>query len=245
MQLGLTSRLSHPAQKCQTEADKLRKNAKAPRVCFILNRRIVRDRYCDLMKILKHPPCRSIAGFICGWLTCVATAFHAHADVNVTQFHNHLSRDGLYIDPAFTYSNAANLTRDLNFNGAIIGNVYAQPLYIEGGPRGRAVIIAATESNNVYALDAFSGAVVWQTNIAAATPASALLCGDISPWGITGTPAVDLASRSLFFDALTLDPVSSVVKHLIYSLNVDSGALNPGWPVDVNAKAAFGTNHFA
>jgi len=27
---------------------------------------------------------------------------------------------------------AANLTRDLNFDGTIVGNVYAQPLYIEG-----------------------------------------------------------------------------------------------------------------
>src|SRR5437588_12607180 len=74
-----------------------------------------------------------------------------NAQVNVTQQHNHLSRDGLYIDSAFTPANAANLTRDLNFNGTIGGNVYAQPLYVEGGPNG-AMIIAVTESNNVYAL---------------------------------------------------------------------------------------------
>src|SRR5271154_6537718 len=58
----------------------------------------------------------------------------AGAQVNVTQHHNHLSRDGFYIDPAFTPALAAGLTRDLNFNGAVNGNVYAQPLYIEGGP---------------------------------------------------------------------------------------------------------------
>jgi hypothetical protein len=67
----------------------------------------------------------------------------------VTQFHNHASRDGLYIDSAFTPVAAANLTRDLNFDGTISGDVYAQPLYIEGGPRGRAMIIAVTQSNNV------------------------------------------------------------------------------------------------
>ena len=54
--------------------------------------------------------------------------------VNVTQHHNNPSRDGLYIDPAFTPAAAANLTRDLGFNGTIVGNVYAQPLYIEDGP---------------------------------------------------------------------------------------------------------------
>ena len=36
----------------------------------------------------------------------------AGAAVNVTQHHNNLSRDGLYIDPAFTNAAAANLTRD-------------------------------------------------------------------------------------------------------------------------------------
>ena len=55
------------------------------------------------------------------------------AQVNVTQEHNHLSRDGLYIDSAFTRTAAANLRRDLNFNGTILGSVYAQPLYIENG----------------------------------------------------------------------------------------------------------------
>ena len=41
------------------------------------------------------------------------------AQVNVTQYHNHISRDGLYVDSAFTQSAAANLTRDLNFDGGI------------------------------------------------------------------------------------------------------------------------------
>jgi len=58
------------------------------------------------------------------------SGFEAHAQVNVTQEHNNPSRDGVYIDAAFTPSAAANLTRDLNFNGTISGNVYAQPLYI-------------------------------------------------------------------------------------------------------------------
>src|SRR6266498_5924162 len=79
-----------------------------------------------------------------------------NAQLNVTQEHNNLSRDGLYIDAGFTPSAAAGLTRDLTFNGTISGNVYAQPLYIEGGPNGP-MVIAVTESNNVYALDANNG----------------------------------------------------------------------------------------
>ena len=83
----------------------------------------------------------------------------ASAQVNVTQEHNNPSRDGLYIDLAFTLSAAADLTRDLNFDGTISGNVYAQPLYVEGGPNGP-MVIAVTESNNVYAPNATSGTVI-------------------------------------------------------------------------------------
>ena len=156
------------------------------------------------------------------------------AQVNVVQEHNNLSRDGLYIDAGFTPAAAAQLTRDLNFGGTISGNVYAQPLYIEGGPSGP-MIIAVTESNNVYALNATTGTVIWQRNLGPAVT-SGLPCGNINPLGITGTPVVDLPSRSLFLDAFIDGPTK---KHFIYSLNVDTGATNAGWPVDVNATATY------
>jgi hypothetical protein len=162
----------------------------------------------------------------------------ANAQVNVTQEHNNLSRDGLYIDPAFTPSNAANLTRDLGFDGIIAGHVYAQPLYIEGGPNGP-IVIAVTESNNVYALHADTGTVIWsRTDIGTPAPSGSPCPGNIIPVGITGTPVVDLASRSLFFDALISGNPN---KHFIYSLNVDTGATtNANWPVNVdNAVPGF------
>src|ERR1017187_5521262 len=170
--------------------------------------------------------------------------FPANGAVDVTQHHNHLSRDGLYVDPAFTVALAAGLTRDLSFDGRIIGNVYAQPLYIEGGPRGRAVVIAVTESNYVFALDAVNGSIIWQTNVGPPVAADSLPCGNISPFGITGTPVVDVPSRTLFFDAMTMDTNTATVKHLISSMNVDTGYINHGWPVDVNAKAKSGTTVF-
>src|SRR4029077_19791556 len=92
-----------------------------------------------------------------------------NAQVNVSQYHNDSSRDGLYIDSAFTQSAAANLARDLNFDGTIVGNVYTQPLYIEGGPNGP-MIIVANSSNNVYALNAVHGSIIWQRNVGAPVP---------------------------------------------------------------------------
>src|SRR6266545_7309864 len=143
------------------------------------------------------------------------------AQVNVTQFHNHSSRDGLYIDSAFTLSAAANLTRDLNFAGTIVGNVYAQPLYLDDGPGGRPTVIAVTESNNVYALDVLDGTIIWQRNVGPPVPLGDLPCPPkFDILGITGTPIVDLASRALFLDAMTTPDGGTTKQHLILSLNV-------------------------
>jgi hypothetical protein len=168
------------------------------------------------------------------WSAIVPT----NAQVNVTQYHNHNSRDGLYIDSAFTQSAAANLTRDLKFDGTIVGKVYAQPLYIEGGPSGP-MIIAVTESNNVYALDAVNGTITWQRNVGAPVPANDLNCSKFDPMGITGTPIVDLASRALFLNAMVTPDGGMTKKHYIISLNVDTGDINSGWPVDVEATATY------
>jgi PQQ enzyme repeat len=185
----------------------------------------------------------SISSFVVAafWSAVLPT----NAQVNVIQYHNHSSRDGLYIDSAFTPSAAANLTRDLNFDGTIEGDVYAQPLYIEGGPGGRPTIIAVTESNNVYALDAVDGSIIWQRNVGPPVPLDNLVCSPkIDPMGITGTPIVDLASRALFLDAMTTPDGGTTKQHLILSLNLDTGGITSGWPVDVEATATYNGMHF-
>lgn len=186
---------------------------------------------------------RALALAICLWVQCEAQVSAQNA-VNVTQHHNHLSRDGLYIDPAFTDAAAGNLTRDTSFNGAVTGQVYAQPLYIEGGPNGQALVIAVTESNYVCTLDARTGNIVWQRQVGAPVPLADMPCGNIDPLGITGTPVVDLPSRSLFFDAETTPDGGTTKEHLIFSLNVDTGTINSGWPVNVSAVAVSGSDHF-
>jgi hypothetical protein len=164
----------------------------------------------------------------------------ANAQVNVTQFHNNAKRDGLYIDASFTLANAANLTRDPNFDGTISGSVYAQPLYIDNGPGGRPMIIAVTQSNNVYALDAVDGNIIWQRNLGDPLTAGDFGCFSvINTVGITGTPIVDLPSRALFFDAMVTPDGGATKKHFIFSLNVDTGVTNTGWPLDVGASVSY------
>jgi outer membrane protein assembly factor BamB len=63
----------------------------------------------------------------------------------------------------------------------IVGNLHAQPLYIEGGPNGP-MIIAVIASNNVYVLNATNGSIIWQRNVGPPVT-SRLPCGNISPFG--------------------------------------------------------------
>ena len=187
-------------------------------------------RFAYATKPLASPWALWVAGFCSALLTI-------DAQIDVTQEHNHLSRDGLYTDSGFTPSAAANITRDLDFDGTIFGNVYAQPLYVDAGPNG-AMIITVTESNNVYALSPITGAVIWQRNLGDAVALSQLPCGNIDPLGISDTPVVDLASRSLFLDAMTTPDGGTTKEHLVFSLNLDTGATNAGWPVNLNSTVS-------
>lgn len=65
------------------------------------------------------------------------------------------------------------------------GAVYAEPLVV--GDR----VLVATEGDSLYALDAATGQVQWQTTVGSPVPLRALPCGNINPLGITGTPVYD------------------------------------------------------
>jgi hypothetical protein len=124
--------------------------------------------------------------------------------------------------------------RDFTFNASLPGPIYAQPLYVANGPGGRAAIIVATEQDDVLALDASDGSVIWMSNIGVPVPLSMLACGDIDPLGITGTPVIDTTSRTIYVDAMTTPDDGTTKQHLIYALSLDDGSTRDGWPVDVN-----------
>jgi outer membrane protein assembly factor BamB len=117
----------------------------------------------------------------------------------VLQYHKHASRDGLYVEPALTQAAARRFHRDLTFDAPLSGPTYAQPLFWAAtGPTDRDLLVVATEQNQVYAFDAASGATVWRRSIAPPVSQARLPCGNIDPLGITGTPVIDPASRTVF-----------------------------------------------
>jgi outer membrane protein assembly factor BamB len=156
----------------------------------------------------------------------------AYAD-NVVTYHNSVERHGAYTVPGLTLTSAATMQLDKKFKGAVSGHVYAQPLFWH--PKGgQAVVIVATESNTVYALNATTGAVVWTVQLGTSVPLSELPCGNINPDGITGTPAIDPDAGVVYLDALS--NVNSTPKHLLYALSLADGSTLSGWPLDIAAQ---------
>jgi outer membrane protein assembly factor BamB len=153
----------------------------------------------------------------------------------VLQHHNHLNRDGVFIDPAITWASLATMHRDPNFTATVDGQVFAQPLFLENGPSGKDTLFVVTENDQVSAFDATSGAVLWRVSLGTPSPRSELQCGNIDPLGITGTPVIDVASRTIFLDAMIL-PDGGSPHHNVFGLSVDDGSTR--WSFDVDATVA-------
>jgi outer membrane protein assembly factor BamB len=158
--------------------------------------------------------------------------------------HNDLARDGVYVDGKLLKSVVTSIHIDTSFmNATVTGNVNAGPLYLAGSGSNPDEVIVATERNNVYAFNAATGAQRWM-NPAGTPVTSGLPCGNINPLGVTGTPVIDGATRTIYLDAMTADSTATA-KHMIHALNADTGAEVTGWPVDVNATASSGGTSFS
>jgi outer membrane protein assembly factor BamB len=175
----------------------------------------------------------------------------ASGHVSVLQHHNNPSRDGLFVDPVLSKAAVANLHVDPSFAAATtLGPTYAQPLYLAGAGSVPDLVIVATEQNHVYAFDATAGGkALWDRSLGTPLPQSRLAvlkagCGNIDPLGVTGTPVIDPATRTIYVDAMTIASANATAQHQVFALDADTGTVRVGWPVDLNSKAVFGTTTF-
>ncbi len=156
---------------------------------------------------------------------------------SVLTYHNTPNRHGLYTVPGLTLAAAAGLHADGGFAARISGNVYAQALYWDQAS-GPGLVLVPTENNIVYGLNADSGAIVWQTALPAPALRASLPCGNIDPEGITGTPVIDGATGTMYFNALVAGTTATGPRQMLYAMNVATGTVVPGWPVDMQAALA-------
>jgi hypothetical protein len=128
------------------------------------------------------------------------------------------------------------------------GPVYAEPLYvanlaISGGTHN--VVFVATQQNTVYAFDADASSCTtyWKANLdpsgSTPTPNSGNQGdGDLNgPYGIFGTPVIDLAGGVLYAVASTLDN-GTTFNYRLHALNLATGAEKPSSPVVISAKVS-------
>lgn len=143
---------------------------------------------------------------------------------------NHNTRDAVYTQASFTTAGIATMKLDTTFTGTVGGDVYGQVLFYNDGPNGKPVVIVGTQNNQLSALDADTGAVVWQKTYGTPAGASGAGCGNIAPIGITGTPAIDPVSRTIFFNA-TQGNNNTITDHEIHAVSMDDGTERPNFPV--------------
>ncbi len=167
------------------------------------------------------------------------------SQINVTTFHYDNARTGQNTqEKVLTPANVNASQFGKLFTTSVDGYVYAQPLYlanvqnIAGGTHN--VLYIATEHDSVFAIDADTGAILWQRSFidpsAGVTTVSSadVNCLDIVPEiGITSTPVIDPSSGTLYLIVKTKE--NGEFFQRLHALDVTSGAEKSGGPVVVAA----------
>ncbi len=105
--------------------------------------------------------------------------------------------------------------------------IWGQPLVL--GDR----VYVATVGDEIYALNAATGAVEWQQSAGTPVPAGELPCGDIEPTvGIVGTPVIDQATGVIYAVADTWNAGAHEAEHVLKGYRLSSGEQVLSTPVD-------------
>jgi hypothetical protein len=186
------------------------------------------------------------------FLSCIAASI-ASAQSVLTQ-HNDNSRTGQNLnETTLTTSNVTAGKFGKLFSLPVLGQVYAQPLYIpgitiNGGTHN--VLIVAAQNDVVYAFDADSNtganaSPLWTANLvdaahgagAGETPldsSTTIGCTDTQPLiGISGTPVIDSGSNTIYVEAKSTN--GSSYFHRLHSLVLATGAEKSPGPALITA----------
>jgi hypothetical protein len=183
----------------------------------------------------------------------------ADAPVNCPMFHCDRQRTGWNpnepaLSPAAVSGGTFRKLWQTTLDTVRIGSIdydphlYASPLYVDvlsitdGGPydgRQFAAVIAATGNGYVYAINAFdangvaAGSILWKQFLG--RPSRMILDGG-PPIGVLGTPVIDLDATppTVYVAADTAPPSFPTRSWRVFGLDLGSGNMLPGWPLDLN-----------
>jgi hypothetical protein len=176
--------------------------------------------------------------------TLATVLFVARAEgINVTTQKLDAGRSGATLnETTLTLSNVNSVQFGKLFELPVDGELYAQPLLVEGLPIAGGthdVVFLATAKNNVYAYDAAApGSPFWAMNFGPAVPASDVqcCCTDISAWvGILGTPLIDAPSATMYLVARNKN-ADGTYHQWLHVLDVTTGLERAGAPKEIVAS---------
>ena len=173
---------------------------------------------------------------------------------NITQYHIDSQSTGADLtETQLTASNVNAADFGQLYNTPLDGQVYAEPLVLSnvtiaagtntiGTPSAYdSVVFVATQHDSLYAINAASGAILWQRTFLDTTnpndyltgatsvtsvPSGDTNSGDINPEiGITGTPVIDPSTNIIYVIAKTKETVGGNAYHVqrLHAINVGDG----------------------
>ena len=165
----------------------------------------------------------------------------------ILTFHDDINNSGVNsTETTLTPTNVNTSTFSKRFATTVDGKIYAQPLYmpnvnVVSGPNAGVhnLVFVATEHDTLFAIDAQSGAIVWQTSFTASGLAGAVISSvpsgdtnstDTSPEiGITSTPVIDPTTNYLYCTAKTKQSVTGVNHYVytLYKIDITNGNATP------------------
>jgi hypothetical protein len=198
---------------------------------------------------LDHIPYRNITGAFLFFVVVLSTA----GQTSVLTQHNDNARTGQNTSETILNTTNVNVNQfGKLFAMPVIGQVYAQPLYVpsvtvNGGVHN--VVIIATENDTVYAYDAdSSGAPLWEASMVdaahgagtgetALNSATTTGCGDTQPQvGITSTPVIDPTSKTIYVEAKSTNGGNYF--HRLHALDLLTGNEKTPGPVVIAATVS-------
>jgi len=176
----------------------------------------------------------------------LAVPFLAESQTNVvTANYNNLRTNANVTETILTPANVATggFAKLGSFN--VVGQIYAQPLYVGGvqvlGKGIKNAVFVATMNNNVYAIDAdnpTAASPLWQVHLGDPVPAAKFPdFTDIIPEvGILSTPVIDIVRQAIYVVADTLENGAPVFR--LHALSLADGHEILSGPVAIAASVA-------
>lgn len=175
----------------------------------------------------------------------LATARLNAGPVDVLTYHNDNARTGQNLsETILTPANVNASSFGKLFTVNVDGKVDAQPLVVSGlnipGKGAHNVLFIATEHDSVYAVDADTGAALWQVTMLGSgeVTSDTRSCDQVVPEiGVTATPVIDRATGpngTIYIIAMSKDGAGNYFQRL-HALDLTTGAEQFGGPKEIAA----------